>query len=153
MGWLIIAGLVAVPVVEIMAWIRLAELIGGWWTLIVSVAAVMAGLAILRRQGLAMLLDARARLELGETPVRAAFDGLCLAVAGVLLAVPGLVTDCVALPLLLPPVRGVLFRRFGGRMTVVGAASRPAGGDADSSRPMVIDAEYEIIDPDRPDRA
>jgi UPF0716 protein FxsA len=143
MAWLIIAGIVAVPVVEIMAWMRLAELIGGWWTLFVSVAAVLAGLAILRRQGLAMLLDARARLERGETPVRTAFDGLCLAAAGMLLALPGLVSDCVALPLLLPPVRSALFRWVGGRMTVVGGTGRSTPGTG----PVVIEAEYEIIEP------
>jgi UPF0716 protein FxsA len=142
MGWLIIVGLVMVPVVEIMAWMRLADSIGGWPTLFVSVAAVLLGMMILRRQGLAMLLDARARLEQGEVPVRAVFDGLCLAAAGMLLALPGLVSDVFALPLLLAPVRTLLFLWVGRRVTVVSTAPPPQAG------PVIIEAEYEIIEPE-----
>ena len=81
MAWLIMAGIIALPVAEIMVWIKVADAIGALATIGLTVAAVMVGSAILRRQGLAMLLDARARMELGEAPVAAAFDGLCLAAA------------------------------------------------------------------------
>ncbi len=141
MGWLIIVGAIALPVAEIMVWIRSAELIGVWPTILLSVAAVMIGTAILRRQGLAMLLDARARMEQGELPLETAFDGLCLAAAGFLLVLPGFITDVMALPLLLPPVRRRLRRWVGRRLS--GPADRSFG-------PVVIDTEFQVIEPDPP---
>ena len=136
MAWVIIAAVLSLPVMEIMVWIKVAELIGAGPTILLSILSFLAGMAILRRQGLAMLLDARTRMERGELPLQAAFDGVCLTLAGVLLAIPGFLTDILALLLLLPPVRRGLRRWVGGRLVVM--PERPAG-------PMVIEADYEII--------
>jgi len=137
MAWLVILAVLALPVAEIMVWIKSAEWIGAGPTIFVSVGAVLAGIHILRRQGLATLLDARTRLERGEMPVDAAFDGLCLAAAGFLLVLPGLLTDVMALPLLIPAFRRVL------RHWVLARAVRPVP----SSGPVVIEAEYTVVEP------
>ena len=139
MAWLIMAGIIALPVAEIMVWIKVADAIGALATIGLTVAAVMVGSAILRRQGLAMLLDARARMELGEAPVAAAFDGLCLAAAGILLILPGFITDGVALLLMLPPVRALLLGWAASRLVVTGSAAR-------SADPTIIEAEYHVVD-------
>ena len=141
MAWLIIAAILSLPVMEIMVWIKTAEWIGAGPTILASIVAFLAGMAILRRQGLAMLLDARGRMERGELPLQAAFDGLCLTMAGVLLVIPGFLTDILALLLLLPPVRAGLRRWVAGRLVVV--RSEQAG-------PIIIEADYEIIEPDEP---
>lgn len=139
MAWLIMVGIIALPVAEIMVWIKVAESIGALATIGLTVLSVMVGSAILRRQGLAMLLDARARLELGETPLAAAFDGLCLAAAGILLILPGFITDALAGLLLLPPVRALLLRWMASRLVMSGPGSGPAD-------PTVIEAEYHVVD-------
>ena len=138
MAWLILAGVIALPVAEIMVWIKVAEAIGALATIALTVASVMAGSAILRRQGLAMLLDARNRMERGEVPVAAAFDGLCLAAAGVLLILPGFITDGFALLLLLPPVRALLLGWAASKLVVTAAAR--------SADPTIIEAEYHVVD-------
>ena len=143
MAWLIIAAVISLPVMEIMTWIKVAEQIGAGATILLSIASFLVGIAILRRQGLALLLDARARMELGELPLQSAFDGLCLSAAGLLLIIPGFLTDIVALLLLLPPVRKGLRLWVGGRLvTMQSPKPRSSGG------PVIIEADYEIIEPE-----
>jgi UPF0716 protein FxsA len=143
MAWLIVAGVISLPVMEIMTWIKVAEWIGAGPAILLSIASFLAGMAILRHQGLALLLDARARMELGELPLQAAFDGLCLTLAGVLLVIPGFLTDILALLLLLPPVRAGLRLWVGAKLVVV--RQQQAGA---SAGPVIIEADYEVIEPE-----
>ncbi|MDO8607543.1 MAG: FxsA family protein [Phaeospirillum sp.] len=143
MAWLIVVGVISLPVMEIMVWIKSAEWIGAGSTILLSIASFLAGMAILRRQGMTMLLKARSRLEQGELPLQAAFDGLCLSAAGVLLVIPGFLTDVLALLLLLPWVRAGLRMWTGTRLVVMQAQPpHPPTG------PVIIEADYEIIEPD-----
>jgi len=132
MAWLILAGIVALPVIEIALFVKSADLIGVMATVALAVLAVTSGGILLRQQGLALLWRARGQLAQGQMPVDEAFDGLCLAVAGFLLILPGFLTDAMALVLLLPPVRRSL-RSWLGRAVV-------------TSPPGTIDAEYHVIE-------
>ena len=129
MAWLILAGIVALPVIEIALFVKSAEAIGVLATVAVAVLAVSGGAILLRQQGLAMLWRARAQLAQGQMPMDEAFDGLCLAAAGFLLVLPGFVTDAMALALLLPPIRRGLRRwlghRLGASVTMASAQRRP----------------------------
>ncbi len=150
MGWLVLLGLIALPVIEIALFIKSAEAIGVLATVVVAVLAGIGGIALLQRQGLSTIWRAREMMARGETPVAEVFDGLCLGLAGLLLVLPGFLTDAVALLLLLPPVRALLWRWLGGRLT---NASADGGGRRAS--PTVIETEYRVVRPDQdeqPDR-
>ncbi len=56
--------------------------------------------------------------------MRELFDAACLALAGVLLILPGFLSDLMALLLLIPPVRGLLY----GRATRLAARQGASGG-------------------------
>ena len=56
----------------------------------------------------------------GETPAREMVSGMMLALSGVLLLLPGFVTDFAGVLLLLPPVRAALAERFLSRAHVRG---------------------------------
>ncbi len=151
MAWLFVLGVIALPVVEIALFVRSAEAIGVLPTVAAAVLAGIAGIALLQRQGLAILLLARTQLARGELPLNAGFDALCLTLAGVLLILPGFLTDALALLLLLPPVRAGLRlwlgRRF--RAVVVGdPGPRPPG-----RAPPVIEADYHVVEDDDGDRS
>ena len=141
MAWLILLGIIALPVVEIALFVKSAEAIGVLATVAVAVLAVMSGAILLRVQGVAILWRARAQLARGEVPLDEAFDGLCLAAAGFLLVLPGFVTDAMAILLLLPPVRrGLklwLAHRLGA-MAVVPPSHRPPP-------PGVIEGEFRVV--------
>lgn len=139
MVWLILAALIAFPVVEITLFIKSAQWMGVVPTILVALAAGAVGLALLRHQGFTLLMRTRSQFELGEMPVGETFDALCLALAGVLLVLPGFFSDILALFLLLPPVRLGLKLWLASRLVQRG--NRPP-----RSGPQVIETEYHVID-------
>jgi UPF0716 protein FxsA len=147
MAWAFLIGALTLPVAEVMVWIRMADAIGGLATVGLTVLAILAGSALMRRGGLGMALDVRARMERGEPPGPAVFEGACITLAGLLLMVPGFITDGIALLLLLPPLRAWLLKLLLARM-VLGGAPFAGSAQAPGGDPRVIDGEYEIISPD-----
>lgn len=150
MAWAFLVVVAALATAEITVWTMAADLMGGAAVVGLTLLSVVAGSILLRRVGLTAALEMRARMERGEPPGPALFDGLCLALAALLLMLPGLVSDALALLLVLPPVRARLLRAVSSRFrvseTVAGMGmgaqpGRPAG-------PTVIDGEYEIIPPE-----
>jgi UPF0716 protein FxsA len=135
-------------VVEIVALVALGSAIGLGWTLVVLVAGSLLGLLLARREGI------RAAQAIGQavTERRLAHDevtdGLLVAAGGVLLFVPGLVTDVAGLLLLVPPVRSLVRRRL------VAAAERRAPELRTArirSRGTVVDGE--VVEPTGPGAA
>lgn len=159
-GLLLVAGLILVPLGEIAVFIE----VGGWLglgpTLALIVLTAVAGMWILRRQGLAVLTRAQQQMRLGVPPVAEVFEGLCLAIAGILLLTPGFLTDAAGALLLLPPVRAVVYRRLQRRFELREMpASGPYAGRDDPRQDgpkrgtggsPVIDAEFEEVEPGPP---
>lgn len=145
MAWVLPILLLAWPASEIAAFIGVARWIGFAGALAGIVLSSLAGLMLLRVQGLATAQRAQAQLNRGEMPVGALFDGACLAVAGLLFLLPGFVTDAIGAVLLLPPVRRVirvvLTRHLQG-------GNRPPGAGG----PTVIEGDWQVVDggDDRP---
>ena len=107
----ILLAILLIPLVEIAIFIKVGQAVGVLDTLLLLLAAGLAGALLLRVQGWATVLRLRQRLASGEPPVRELFDAACLALAGVLLILPGFLSDLMALLLLIPPVRGLLYGR------------------------------------------
>ncbi|MCA1909608.1 MAG: FxsA family protein [Magnetospirillum sp.] len=144
MAWLLIALVIAVPVMEIAVFIKVAQGIGVLATVALAIGAGLVGLLMVRAQGLRSLMRAKAMADRGELPLAEMFDGLCVALAGGLLILPGFLSDLVAITLLLPPVRLLLKAWLARHFTLVGTApsrsARPVGDD-------VIDGEYTVVEP------
>jgi UPF0716 protein FxsA len=99
-------------VVEIVALVALVSWIGIGWTLLVLLAGSVLGLWLARREGLrALRAMAEAARDRRVAHVEVT-DGLLIAAGGLLLVVPGLVTDVAGLLLLLPPTRSLVRRRM-----------------------------------------
>lgn len=122
----IILVLILLPLLEIAGFIIVGDALGVGPTLLLIVASAVLGMLLLRHHGIDTLRRAQARMDRGEPPLREAFDGLCLALAGVLLFVPGFLTDILGLLLFLPPVRSWLFGRVS--KAIVGPGGFTAGG-------------------------
>jgi len=101
---------ILVPVAEIATFIEVGGLIGLWPTLACIVATAIAGVALLRQQGLSTLAQAQQAVDQGELPVEPIIHGLFLLVAGAFLLTPGFITDAVGFLLLVPPVRLAIAR-------------------------------------------
>lgn len=120
-----------VPVAEIFVIIRVAGDLGIGETIGLLVVVSVVGAWMVRRSGLGVLGQIRARLNRGELPGKELVDGLLILVAGLLMLTPGFLTDAVGLLLLVPPsrlvVRTLLVRRFGKRLRVAGWTAGPGG--------------------------
>ncbi len=121
------------PIVEMYLLFRVAGYVGAGLTVVLVLATAVAGVALLRRQGLATLTRGMARLERGQLPAREVAEGLLLAMAGALLLLPGFVSDAVGFLLLWPAVRAAVAARI---LPEPPGAGRGPGGD-------VIEGEFE----------
>ncbi|GIF78239.1 hypothetical protein Asi02nite_77570 [Asanoa siamensis] len=104
--WLPLAILLTAAV-EIAVFILVAHLIGFGFTVLIVLAASAAGVLLLRREGMRAWRGFRASAEAGRPPGDQVTDGLVGLGAGVLLAIPGLVTAALGILLALPPGRQI----------------------------------------------
>ncbi len=108
----VIPFLLCLPFLELWLLIHIGSEIGALTTIALLILAGMAGSALLRWQGVYTLLKVQERLQRGDVAADAVFDGLLLTVAGVLLFIPGFITDGMALLLMIPPLRAYLTRKL-----------------------------------------
>lgn len=135
------------PVLEIAVFIEVGGSIGTWPTVGAIFLTAVIGINLVRAQGLATIGRARASLQRNEFPLEEAFDGICLAIAGLMLLIPGFVTDGLGGLLLIPPLRARLRRFILGRghfQVPPGAGGRP-GQDG-----QTIDGQYHVVDDEKP---
>jgi UPF0716 protein FxsA len=146
--WLLV-GFLALPIVEIALFIVVGGAIGLWPTLGLVVLAAVAGVALMRRQGLKTLERLTASVEAGGGPGEPLAHGALVLVAGLLLLIPGFFTDAAGLVLLVPAVRARLIG-WGASRVIVRTAHLRTGGSG-PRRPETIEADYEVVD-ERPAR-
>ena len=94
--------LLAFPVVEIWLLIELAGRYGVWVLVYLVVVAIL-GWRLIQDEKLIMLGRMTQTLSQGGAPARALFSGAKNMLAGILLIIPGVVTDAIAVILLLLP--------------------------------------------------
>lgn len=121
---LVLLGFGLVAALEVVVLAAVGRTIGPGWTVLLLILDVVLGIAVIRRAGRRAVDALRTRLETGQLPDREVGDRGLVVVAGVLLAVPGFVSDLLALLLIVPFTRP-LFRGL-----VAGLAVRRVGGSA-----------------------
>jgi UPF0716 protein FxsA len=106
--WILI-GLLALPIAEIVVFILLIANIGLAWTLGLMLATTMAGLLVLRWAGRGRIALFRNVSNGGmrgiEAGIQANPGGFLVLLGGILLVLPGFITDAIGTLLLLGPVR------------------------------------------------
>jgi len=95
--------LLAFPIAEIWILVNLFQQYG-WWVLLYLVAMVLLGLQLIRDEKLLFSGRMMQSLSQGGNPLKAMFGSARNIVAGILLIIPGVMTDLIAVVLLLIPV-------------------------------------------------
>ena len=113
--------MVALPLIEIAVFVMVGSQIGALATVALVIATTMLGGLLLRIQGFGIVTRLRETMETGGKPGRDLVHGFMVMLAGVLLILPGFVTDLVGLVLFIPPVRDLPWRLLASRITVVSA--------------------------------
>ncbi|MDQ6965117.1 MAG: FxsA family protein [Mariprofundales bacterium] len=99
---------VGVPLIELYLLIEVGSGIGGLSTIALCLFTAALGGLLVRFQGLQTVFSARKQLASGYLPAAEGVHGMMIAVAGILLFLPGFVTDTIGFMLLIPGVRRLL---------------------------------------------
>jgi UPF0716 protein FxsA len=118
MRMIVAGGVVALVLLEAVATGLVASAIGVIPMLALGLLSTVAGMLLLRRQGWRTVLQMRAETAQGRLPAAALLEGAVLAVASLLLILPGFITDLAGILLFVPAVRRFLGRRIGDRIAI-----------------------------------
>lgn len=140
--------LLALPFLEIAGFVVVGSHIGVLWTLALVILAGVLGAVLLRVQGFGSMARIRTELAAGRDPSQELANTVMILVAGVLLLIPGFITDIFGLLLFLPPVRQLAWRFLSRRITVTtggfggfGSAGSRSGPGSGSGRDRTIDLD------------
>ncbi len=142
-GFIFLLLLVGAPLLELYVLIEVGSEIGALTTILLSIFTAILGAALVRLQGVSVLLRVQETLARGEAPALEMLEGAVLMMAGVMLLFPGFITDAMGFLMLVPPLRRSLILallRHSGRLS-------PAPGDAARDeepvrRVTIIQGEY-----------
>ena len=116
MGLILLLAFIVVPIAELAVLIQVGQTIGIADTILLLILVSAVGAWLVKRAGIGVLMRIRGQLEAGRVPGAEVIDAFLILFAGALMLTPGFLTDCLAILLLLPPVRAmvrkVLRRRF-----------------------------------------
>ncbi len=100
--------LIALPVAEIALLIAIGRQIGLAATVALLLLTGLFGAFLARRQGLAVVRKVQSEMAAGRAPAGQLVDGALILLAGVLLIIPGVLTDVLGFFCLLPAGRTIL---------------------------------------------
>lgn len=148
--WALLIAFVAIPIAEFWVVTQVGGLIGLWPTLALLVVSAVVGALMMRREGpkaWAALVNA---FGSGQLPTGRLADAALVLVGGILLMLPGFLTDLLGLVMILPFTRPLIRRllAFVLARRVAGTGSGPLvirGETVDTppSDPTVISGEIE----------
>ena len=148
-----IIAFLALPLLELALLIKTGQAIGFWATVAIMIATAVLGGMVLRNEGFSAMRrfeQVSEALTRGEAPVAAVLDHVLMISAGLLLILPGLITDSAGLLLLVPPIRTIIGRWVTTQFSI-GPIETPAyrggkGGATDPTAGPTIEGEFTRLD-------
>jgi UPF0716 protein FxsA len=158
-GWplaLFVVLLVAVPIFEVYVLVQVGQRIGVLWTVLILVLEAVLGGLLMRREGTRAWRALDAAFRGGRVPTGELADAALVLVGGVLLMLPGFLTDVLGLFFLIPFTRpfarqAVAFfvaRRLS-RAGLVPGAHGPYGRSGVVEGEVVPDGQTVTVSPDQ----
>ena len=143
MFYIFVSVFIILPVIEIATFIQFGGILGTFNTILLIFITAIIGVYLVRQQGISTILNIQKDIISGNAPIENIVGGLIILLSGLLLLVPGFVTDTIGFLGLFTFTRkmfaNILIKRFIGQYGVK---------NEDESN-NVIDAEYiEINDED-----
>jgi UPF0716 protein FxsA len=120
--------LIGLPVLEVFAFIEVGRAIGWLLAVVLLLGTSLLGARVMRAQGRAAMESVSLAVSERRAPTRAALDGALGFLGGLLLLIPGFVTDALGALLIFPPIRAGarrwISRHYAGRVISVLATTR-----------------------------
>lgn len=99
---------IIIPIAELYLLVKTGQYIGALNTVAIVIITGIAGAYLARVQGIHTLYKIRSSLQQGRLPSDELVDALLILIAGLVLLMPGFITDIAGLMLLLPQGRSVV---------------------------------------------
>lgn len=129
--------LAALPFVEIALMVSVIGHIGFVPTLGILLISASIGMAVIRHQGMSALIRSQQAMARGELPAKDIVTSGIAVLGGVLLVIPGILSDVLAIPCLIPNLRSQLADRL-----IASRFMMPAGPGRPSTSDSVIEGEF-----------
>jgi UPF0716 protein FxsA len=140
-------------VAEVAAFVAVGAHLGYGWAVLLLIGVSALGPFLIKRVGVGVLARTQDRLAQGEVPTRELLDGVIVLAGGMMICIPGFISDALGLLLMIGPVRHLIIRVGGGRVarrvqtvrpgrwTVIDVRTWPTQGDgpptSEPTRPMI----------------
>ncbi|WP_028611887.1 FxsA family protein [Paenibacillus harenae] len=102
--WLL-AAIIILPIVELWGILQVGDWIGGWTTFFIILIMGLAGAYLARAEGRKVWVEAQQQMQAGQIPGITMLDGICVLAGGLMLLMPGFLSDIVGITLLFPLTR------------------------------------------------
>ena len=108
----ILLAIILIPIVEIYLFIKIGSEIGAITTILLIFITAIVGVYYAKYEGLNTLRSGFAQLSKNQTPAYEVLSGAAIAIAAVLLIIPGFATDIFGFLLIFPLSRRLIFSKF-----------------------------------------
>ena len=108
----ILLAIILIPVVEIYLFIKIGSEIGAITTILLIFITAIVGVYYAKYEGLNTLRSGFIQLSKNQTPAYEVVSGAAIAIAAVLLIIPGFATDIFGFLLIFPLSRKFIFSKF-----------------------------------------
>ena len=104
--------IILIPILEIYLFIKIGSQIGAFTTISLIFFTAIIGVFYARYEGLNTLRSGLSQLYKNQMPLFELMSGAALAVAALLLIIPGFATDLLGFLIIFPFTRKIIFRSF-----------------------------------------
>ena len=135
---------IIVPIIELYLLFQVGARIGLPAILGIIIVTAIIGTRLAKAQGINNMQRARQAMSEGRMPHEEVLDGMLIIIAGVLLIIPGLLTDALGSALMIPSLRSALRKNLGSSFNARPGFSKPPQERGHSDKPdddTVIEAE------------
>ncbi|WP_440678813.1 FxsA family protein [Candidatus Pelagibacter sp. HIMB1611] len=131
----ILLSIIIIPVLEIYLFIKIGSQIGAFTTILLIFVTAILGIYYARYEGLNTLRAGFTQLSKQETPAYEIISGATIALAALLLIIPGFATDFLGFLLIFPLSRKLILNKFSKKFR-----------SKQNKKSNFIDGEFEDID-------
>ena len=133
----ILLAIILIPVVEIYLFIKIGSEIGAIITILLIFITAIVGVYYAKYEGLNTLKSGFLQLSKNQTPAYEVISGAAIAIAAVLLIIPGFATDIFGFLLIFPLSRKFIFSKFQNKIN-----------EKKNSKKDFIEGDFEDIEDD-----
>ena len=104
--------IIGIPIIEIYLFIKIGSQIGAITTILLIISTAIIGVYYAKYEGLNTLKSGFIQLSKNKTPAYEVLSGAAIAIAALLLIIPGFATDIIGFLIIFPITRKLLFSKF-----------------------------------------